>query len=239
MYFIIIPYYVNPTMTTRAPRIALIHAVYAAMAPVEAAFGRLWPQARRVNLVDDALPADLEADGRMSPAMVERIGRLAEHAVRAGADGVLFTCNAFGEAIEAAAATQSVPVLKPNEAMFEAALHGARRIGMLATFAPAIAPMEQEFRKLALKQGVDATLETVYVPEALAAARQGDLATHNRLVAEAAPTLAHCEAVMLANFSTSTALGMVEQVLGRKVLGAPEAAVAALKRRLGSSASAP
>ena len=63
--------------------------------------------------------------------------------------------------------------------------------------------------------------------------RQGDVATHNRLVAEAAPKLAHCEAVMLANFSTSTALGMVEQALGHKVLGAPEAAVAALKHRLG------
>lgn len=220
-------------MLPRIPRIALVHAVYAAMAPVEAAFARLWPQARRVNLVDDALPADLAADGRITPAMVERIGRLADHAVRAGADGVLFTCNAFGAAIDVAAATQPVPVLKPNEAMFEAALGRGGRIGMLATFAPAIASLEREFHELAATRGAEVTLETLYVPDALDAARKGEVATHNRLVVEAAPRLAHCDAIMLANFSTSTALEMVERALGREVLGAPEAAVMALKRRLG------
>ena len=214
------------------PRIALIHAVYVAMAPVEAAFQRLWPQARRVNLVDDALPADLERDGGMTPAMVERIHRLADHAVQAGADGVLFTCSAFGEAIEAAAARLPVPVLKPNEPMFQAALGAGQRIGMLATFAASVPSMEDEFRQLARARGIEATIETVCVPEAIAAARGGDIPTHNRLLAEAAPRLAHCDAVMLAHFSTSTALDDVRRVLGRSVLSAPEAAVDTLKRLL-------
>ena len=214
------------------PRIALIHAVYVAMAPVEAAFQRLWPQARRVNLVDDALPADLERDGGMTPAMMERIHRLADHAVRAGADGVIFTCSAFGEAIEAAADRLPVPVLKPNEPMFQAALGAGRRIGMLATFAASVPSMEEEFRQLARARGVEATIETVCIPEAIAAARGGDILTHNRLLAEAAPRLAHCDAVMLAHFSTSTALDDVQRVLGRAVLSAPEAAVDTLKSRL-------
>jgi hypothetical protein len=77
-------------MSIAAPRIALIHAVYAAMAPTEAAFAAEWPEARRVNLIDDALPADLEADGGMTVTMVQRIGRLAQHAISAGAQGVLF-----------------------------------------------------------------------------------------------------------------------------------------------------
>ena len=220
-------------MNPPCPRIALIHAVYAAMAPVEAAFVRLWPQARRVNLVDDALPADLEADGGLTPAMIERIDRLTDHAVKAGADGVLFTCNAFGAAIDAAAATRTVPVLKPNEAMFEAAIDIGGRIGMLATFAPAIASLEREFREQASRRGAGVTLETLYVPDALDATRRGDVATHNRIVVEAAPKLAHCDVIMLANFSTSTALAAVERALGRDILGAPEAAVMALRRRLG------
>ena len=214
------------------PRIALIHAVYVAMAPVETAFQRLWPQARRVNLVDDALPADLERDGGMTPAMMERIHRLADHAVRTGADGVIFTCSAFGEAIEASAARLPVPVLKPNEPMFQAALGAGQRIGMLATFAAAVPSMEDEFRQLARARGVEATIETVCIPEAIAAARGGDIPTHNRLLAEAAPRLAHCDAVMLAHFSTSTALDDVQRSLGRSVLSAPEAAVADLKSRL-------
>jgi hypothetical protein len=46
-----------------AARIALIYEVVVAMAPVEAAFARRWPKARRVNLVDDVLRAGLERDG--------------------------------------------------------------------------------------------------------------------------------------------------------------------------------
>jgi aspartate/glutamate racemase len=211
-------------------RIALIHAVYVAMAPVEAAFKRRWPEAQRVNLVDDALPADLEREGRLTDAMHARIRRLADHALAAGADGVLFTCSAFGDAIAAAASALPIPVLNPNEAMFEEALSAGTRIGMLATFGPAVMSMEQEFHALAIARGIPATLETVCVPAAMAAARAGDIATHDRLVAEAAPQLAHCEAVMLAQFSTSTALDAVQAVLGCPVLSAPDAAVDALRR---------
>jgi aspartate/glutamate racemase len=212
-----------------APRIALIHAVYVAMAPVEAAFAALWPEARRVNLIDDALPADLEADGRLTPAMEERIARLADHAVSSGAKGVLFTCSAFGDAIAKAATHAPVPVLKPNEAMFETALRSGTRIGMLGTFAPAMPSMEEEFHAMAKARGLHASLVTLCVPDAMTAARSGDIATHNRLLAEAAPQLASCDAVMLANFSTSTALEAVSAVLNCPVLSAPRAAVAALK----------
>lgn len=218
------------TVQPAAPRIALIHAVYVAMAPVEAAFKRLWPEALRVNLVDDALPVDLERDGRMTPGMMERIHRLADHAVRADADGVLFTCSAFGEAIEAAAARLSVPVLKPNEPMFQAALEAGQRIGMLATFPSSVPSMEEEFRQLARARNARSELETVCIPDALVAAKGGDIAAHDRLLVEAAPRLAHCDAVMLAHFSTSTALDDVQRVLGCPVLSAPEAAVSRMKR---------
>ena len=222
-----------------SPRIALIHAVYAAMAPAAAAFAALWPEARCVNLVDDALPADLEAAGALTPALHARIGRLAEHALAAGADGVLYTCSAFGPAIEAAAAAAPVPVLKPNEAMFEAALdlmqHSDRqaphRIGLLGTFAPALAAMAEEFEAMARDRGQAPVLLSHCVPAAMQAHRGGDTDSHNRLLAAAMPALADCDVVMLAHFSTSTALDAVRAVHAGTVLTAPAAAVAALKRR--------
>ncbi len=217
-------------MNPIAPRIALIHAVYAAMAPAAAAFAALWPEAQCVNLVDDALPADLEADGGLTPPMERRIARLAQHAITAGADGVLFTCSAFGAAIDKAAASAPVPVLKPNEAMFEAALSGGGRIGLLGTFAPAVASMAAEFHDMARSRGMSPTLLAHCVPQAMAAARAGNIAGHDRLVAEAAPLLAACDVLMLAHFSTSTALDAVRKVHAGSVLSAPAAAVAALRR---------
>src|SRR3984893_12111318 len=101
------------------PRIALIHAVIVAMAPVHDAFAHLWPEAERVHILDTSLSHDRERDGRLTETMVGRFLLLTKYAEDNGADGILFTCSAFGEAIEEAAKKAGVPVLKPNEAMFE------------------------------------------------------------------------------------------------------------------------
>ena len=187
------------------PRIVLIHAVTVAMAPIEQAFASLWPEAERVNLLDDSLSPDHARAGHLTPAMVERFEALADYAKRIGAHGILFTCSAFGEAIEAAARDSAIPVLKPNQAMFEDALGQGSRIGMLATFGPSVASMEQEFAEATAALRPAATLETVLVEDALPALKAGDAKTHDRLLAEAAPRLAACDAVMLAHFSTSRA----------------------------------
>jgi Asp/Glu/hydantoin racemase len=213
-------------------RIALIHAVTVAMAPVHEAFARLWPVAECTDLLDTALSLDRERDGELTAAMTCRIGMLADYAAGTGAAGILFTCSAFGEAIEAAAAASSIPVLKPNEAMFEAALRAGRRIGMLATFAPSVAGMEEEFRQLAARCGVPATIETICVDGAMPALRAGDGAAHDRLIADAAPHLAGCDAVLLAHFSTARAEAAVRGAVSCPVLTAPGAAVEALKSRV-------
>ena len=161
--------------------------------------------------------------------MTGRIIALAEYAAATGAAGILFTCSAFGEAIEAAAARVPIPVLKPNEAMFEAALAAGQRIGMLATFAPSVASMEQEFRAMAETHRSPATIETYCVPEAMAALKAGDAATHNRLLAQSVGRFGECDAVLLAHFSTARAAPSVSAALDRPVLTSPGSAVAKLK----------
>ncbi len=213
-------------------RIALIHAVIVAMAPVHEAFALLWPEAECTDLLDTALAVDRERDGELTPAMSRRIATLADYAAGTGAAGILFTCSAFGEAIEGAAAASPIPVLKPNEAMFEAALGSGTRIGMLATFGPSVAGMEDEFRQLAAQRGAPARIETICVEDAMRALKSGDGATHDRLLAEAAPRLAQCDAVLLAHFSTARAEAAVRATLACPVLTAPGAAVMRLKSLL-------
>jgi aspartate/glutamate racemase len=213
-------------------RIALIHAVTVAMAPVHEAFARLWPAAECVDILDTSLSLDRERDGELTPAMTRRIGALSDYAAATGANGILYTCSAFGEAIEAAAAASRVPVLKPNEAMFEAAVASGERIGMLATFGPSVAGMEDEFRQMAAAKSSRARIETICVPEAMAALKSGNGASHDRLLAAAARRLAQCDAVLLAHFSTSRAESAVRAALSRPVLTAPGAAVERLKALL-------
>jgi len=206
--------------------------VTAAMEPISDAFRELWPEAECSNILDDSLPGDLEKSGGLTPAIFGRFDTLGNYAVDLGADGLLFTCSAFGEAIEAVARKAPFPVLKPNEAMFEEAFGYGAEIGMLATFGPSVPSMESEFDEMAKARGLNARIRTICVPEAMAALRQGDAARHNALLAQAAPQLAECDAVMLAQFSTSRAEKAVAARLSIPVLTSPKAAVRKLRAAL-------
>ena len=213
-------------------RIGLVHAVAPAIAPIHTAFAREWPQARLQNVHDDGLTTALQEEGAITTRIHERILRLAQVASD-GADAVLFTCTAFDAAIDAARACLGVPVLKPNEAMYEAGLARGERVGLLATFEPAVSTMEQALIATAGARGMQVSVRSVYVAHALDAARQGDVARHNALVASAARALAGCDVLLLGQFSTSTALQATQQAVAQPVLSAPEAAVLRLKRSFG------
>ena len=222
-----------------APRIALIHATALAMAPIHDTLVRLWPQARRMSLLDDSLSVDRARDGRLTEAMVQRFIDLALYARGAGCGGILFTCSAFGPAIEAAARASGVPTLKPNEAMFGQALAIARavqgrpaRLGLVATFAASIPAMSEELQTMAAGQGVAIELSSVFVAEAMDDLAQGRAGDHHRKIAQAARELGGCDAVMLAQFSMAAALPQVEAGLPCPVLSSPDCAVLALKQRL-------
>jgi hypothetical protein len=213
-------------------RIALIHAMKHSIAPIEAAFARLWPEARLANLLDDSLSADLARDGVLTAAMTERFLTLARYAKATSADGILFTCSAFGPCIEACARELApMPVLKPNEAMIEdavAMVGRGGRVGLLASFAPTLASMPAEFAMMAP--------DIVVVPQladgALAALDRGDGDAHDRAAAQAAASLAECDAIALGQFSLARAAGHVADAAGRPALTTPDSAVNKLRRLL-------
>lgn len=207
-------------------RIALIHALRHSPPPIEAAFAKLWPEPRLMNLLDDSLSADLARDGRLTEDMTRRFLTLARYAAGTGAQGILFTCSAFGPCIEACARDLApLPVLKPNEAMIEEALAHGTRIGLLATFPGTLESMPPEF-----PPGV--TVVPKLAEGALAALDRGDVAEHDRLAAEASKALADCDAIALGQFSLARAAPLVAAATGRPVLTTPESAVRKLKRVL-------
>jgi aspartate/glutamate racemase len=218
-------------------RIALIHATPVAMQPVVEAFRHGWPDADTFSVLDDALSTDLARSGTLNAALTRRIAALAAYVTDVGVDAILYTCSAFGEAIEAVARATPMPVLKPNEAMFEEALRLGTHIGLLATFQPSIPSLEQEFVDMAKAQCPHVTLESACVPAAMAALTAGDTDQHDRLIAEAAQRLAHCDVVMLAQFSMARARSAVQQGMGNKVLTSPDSAVARLKTVLNGQQS--
>jgi len=218
------------------PRIVLLHGTPVAMVPIQQAFAARWPEAEIVDLLDASLSIDRAKDHDLSPRMVDRFMELGAYAHRIGAAGILVTCSAFGPAIERMGRELPIPVLKPNDAMFQAALSRGTRIGMLATFAPSVLTMTDEFDAFALAAGSPATLRTIVVDGAMDALRKGDAQTHNELVAARAPELADCDAIMLAHFSTSRAFDLTRQAVKTPLLTSPDSAVDRLRDLVGTSA---
>ncbi|HEY7656343.1 MAG TPA: aspartate/glutamate racemase family protein [Burkholderiales bacterium] len=213
-----------------APRIALVHAMPVAIEPVAHVFHETWPQARVTHLLDDSLPADLTAAGGITDAMLERFIAMARYCVSCGADAVLFTCSAFGTAIDAAKQAVAVPVLKPNEAMLEEALAAGSDLALLATFEPSIPSLKKEFEDLAAARGIKLKLKTRTVPAAIAALQTGRTAEHDRLIAAAAAEMGVCDALVLGQFSMARAATGIPAQPGRKVVTSPHSAVARLKQ---------
>lgn len=214
------------------PRIALIHATPIAVEPIKAAFASLWPEAEPVSILEEGLSPDRARQPEETEGLARRIAALTEYGEMIGSAAVLFTCSAFSHSIAAAAAKSPIPVLKPNEAMFEAAIRKGGRTAMLYTFPPARVGMEEEFREEAERINPEATIESFLVEGAIEAVRAGDVATHNRLVGEAAAQLRDFDAITLAHFSTARARETVEGRTDIPVLTSPDAAVAKLRALL-------
>lgn len=204
------------------------------MVPIQQSFAARWPEAEIVDLLDSSLSIDRAKDHDLTPRMFERFMELGGYAHRIGADGILVTCSAFGPAIERMDRELPIPVLKPNDAMFAAALSRGTRIGMLATFAPSVLTMTNEFDEFVRASCSSATLRTIVVEGAMDALRKGDAETHNQLVAARAPELADCDAIMLAHFSTSRAYERTCAAVRTPVLTSPDSAVDQIRERVGA-----
>lgn len=218
-------------------RLALVHALAHSVAPINDALVRDWPEARRMNLLDDSLSADLAASpAGLDDAMTQRFLALADYAVSAGAQAILFTCSAFGPCIDAVKRRHAaLPVLKPNEAMVDEAVAlaaarsgpGSVPVGLVATFGPTLQSMPAEF-----PPAVD--LRCALAEGALDALNHGDAARHDALAADAAARLvdAGCGVIALAQFSLARARPVVEARCGVPVLTTVDSAVRALRARL-------
>ncbi len=217
-------------MPDAGPRVALIHATPVAIAPVHQAFAAHWPEAATFDLLESALSLDAQSYPPGIGDFDSRFRSLSRYARDIGARGILFTCSAFGSHIEAVARELApLPVLKPNEAMFLAALGLSKRIAMIATFGPSVPAMQAEFEALAAEVNPGATLSVVLAEGALEALRAGDGESHDARCAAAAREIAGAEVLLLAQFSTARAQARVAEATGLPTLTSPESAVRRLR----------
>lgn len=182
--------------------LALIHTS-ATLVPVfqQLTKARL-PDVDTFNIVDDSLVRQIGARGGITPDISARVAAYIGSAAAGGADYILVTCSSIGPAVEAAASSVQVPVLRVDQPMADAAVQAGRRIGVIATLATTLDPTSDLVRRRAAAAGKTIELTARLVEGAFDALMAGDAAKHDALVGAALKDLsARVDIILLAQAS--------------------------------------
>lgn len=217
-------------------KIYLIHAVDVSIKPSKTSFSKLWPDARITNILEESLASDLNDAGGMTDQMKSRFQTIGQYCADAGATAILFTCSAFGSAIEEVKTKHAFPILTPNEALFEEVLELGGKIALLTTFEPSVAALRSELAEMSKSRNKSVEVDSVMVPGALDALRAGNQEEHNRLIVQVATHVAKqnkgYSAIVFGQFSMSPAAAAAQQNISIPVLTTPDCAVRKLKHML-------
>ena len=214
------------------PRIGLVHALHASIAPIEATFSEYWPEAEAVSLYDESLYVDFNRAGGLTPEIEGRIEALLRFSAQSGAQAILFTGSLFGETVETVRDRLDVPVLTAYEAMIEEALAGSTppRLAVLSTTPGTLEIMRSDIERYARLHDKNYQLTDRNVAGAIDALLWGERTEHDELVFAAATEFASCDILLLAQFSMAPVAPRIREQVGVRVLTSPGTAVEKLMR---------
>lgn len=194
--------------------VVMVHTGPVTIQPLNTLAADLLPGARVINLMDDSLLKDVMAAGHLTPAVTNRICQYYTIAEQMGADIILNACSSVGEAADVAAQLVSIPVVKVDIAMAEAAVERATVIGVAATVQTTLDPTVRLIEKTAGQKGKQVTLKRLLCPGAFDALLDGQTEKHDRIVSnELLKLAAEVDLIVLAQVS----MGRVAAALGDSI----------------------
>ena len=177
--------------------------------------------------MDESLIQDTIRAGTLRKLTMRRLVNQIASAEAAGADAVLVTCSSIGPGVKLAQQLFDFPVLRIDEAMAEAAVRQATRIGVLATLRTTLDPTTALLREKASDAGRSVELVECLCEEAFPAVLAGDTATHDRILRKAlVEDLDAVDVIVLAQASMARVVAtMAPGLLRTPILSSPELAV--------------
>ena len=160
------------------------------------------PDVEVFNIVDDSLVKGIMSAGRLTPQIAARVANYLKSAESAGADQILVTCSSIGPAVEAAASSMGVPVLRVDRPMADRAVQMGKRIGVIATLRTTLEPTADLVQRRAQTVGKEIQLTSRLCEGAFEALMSGDAAKHDALVTDALKELSkQVDVIVLAQAS--------------------------------------
>jgi aspartate/glutamate racemase len=221
------------------PRLAILHTHPSTIEPLKAIAAELMPGVEVVNVVDDSILAELLRNGGVTEPIAERLMGYARFAADAGADVILNACSSVGELVPREQAAVTVPVVRIDDAMAEAAVQRGDRVGVVATIATTLNPTTRLLRAKAAALHKDITITPALVTEAFTRLAAGDRDGHDALLLAAIRQLAaQVDVVVLAQVSMARVLPQLTEAERAKVFTSPRLGLEAVRATLAAHAEA-
>lgn len=179
------------------------------------------------NIVDDSLVRQIGAKGGITPDISARVAAYIGSAASGGADHILVTCSSIGPAVEEAAPTVRVPVLRVDQPMADRAVRTGRRIGVIATLPTTLTPTADLVRRRAAAAGREMELTSRLCDGAFDALMSGDAQKHDTIVAAALRELSRSvDVIVLAQASMARVVDtLIESEKRVPILASPPLAI--------------
>lgn len=214
--------------------VGLVHAIQPSIPPMREAFAAHLPQVRVLHLLDEALLAEAERLGRVTPRLVRRMTTLVYLLEQAQAELVLLSCTAYSHVVDQVRAQSEVPVLPIDSVLVSEAVQRGPRLGVLGTVEAGVRVQEKLLRAEAERQGKHLDILVVIRPEAFTAINAGDAARHDAILLEEAHRLApEIDTLVLAQASMARLVPQFPPSFAVPVLSSPTLAVAKVRETLG------
>jgi Asp/Glu/hydantoin racemase len=217
-------------------RIAFIHTVAMLVDRFRPRFQAELPDADCFHMLDESVLQDLLRSGP-SASITRRVTGLATLAADAGAELIVFTCSSTSPAIDTARQLVSVPIVKIDDPLYAHAASAPGRVGLICTTSSTVAPSQSLLAFHAREAGRRVDSESVLCAAAFDALMNGQRELHDRLVSEAAASIAaRVDRIVLAQASLAHLAEPLASQLCLPVLASPELLVQDVVARVRASA---
>ena len=215
------------TRSMKPKKLGLVHTS-ATLVPVfqELCKAQL-PNVDVFNIADDSLIKDVITAGKLSDSVSSRVASHVALAEAAGADFIMVTCSSIGPAVEAAATSARVPVLRVDQPMADEAVRIGKRIGVIATLSTTLEPTADLIRRRAEALGKPIQLTARLCEGAFVVLMSGDAAQQDEMVGQALDELAdEVDVIVLAQASMARVVSRLPADSSRPpILSSPALAV--------------
>lgn len=221
-------------MSASRNHIAFLHTSPVHIAVFNALGAEYAPDVTLSHVVREDLLAAVEAAGQITPAITLYTDEILRALAEGGADVVICTCSTLGEVAEAAARDLSLPIMRIDRPMADAAVRLGCVIGICAALGPTLEPTERLICDSARREGRSCETRLYHFDDLWETFREGRLADYHEGIASRLSDLAcDVDVLVLAQASMAGAVALAGP-LEIPVLSSPRLGFEAALRRLGA-----